>query len=92
MQKQDISWTKALLWLCYLCVLLAVFSLLVHAFWQSGFFTSWLSSVGYVVLAFFITLIVNVLLITIYFAFHFCYRLLDRTVDFTFPQTTKAAK
>lgn len=91
MQKQDIGILETLFWFCYSLFLLGVFGVLIYAFWQSGFFTSWLSSLGYIALVFFITVIINALLIMVYFVFSFFSRLFDTVVDFTFPSNNKAA-
>lgn len=91
MQKESISWVQALLTLCHLILLVAVFAVSIYAFGQSGLFSSWLSTLGYIALSFIITLLVNALLVSLYFACQFFVRIFDNLADLML-QTNKAAK
>lgn len=91
MQKQEMGVLESLFWFCYGLFMLGLFVVLTYAFWQNGLMTSWLSGLGYVGLAFFITVIINTLLIMAYFAFAFIARLFDVVFEFTFPSKNKAA-
>lgn len=91
MQKQEVSTLESLFWFVYGLLMLGLFCVLTYAFWQNGLMTSWLSSLGYVTLAFFITVIINTLLIMAYFAFAFISRLFDVAFEFAFPSKNKAA-
>lgn len=92
MQKQEkVGVLESLFWFCYGLLMLGLFGVLTYAFWQNGLMTSWLSGLGYVTLAFFITIIINTLLIMAYFAFAFISRLFDVAFEFAFPSKNKAA-
>ncbi|MGX2951456.1 hypothetical protein ACWIUA_11245 [Ursidibacter sp. B-7004-1] len=91
MQKQEMGAFESLFWFCYGLFMLGLFGVLTYAFWQNGLITSWLNGLGYVALAFFITVIINALLIMAYFAFSFFSRLFDAVINFTFPSNNKAA-
>lgn len=91
MQKQEVSKLESLFWFVYGVLMLGLFCVLTYAFWQNGLMTSWLSGVGYVALALFITVVINILLIMAYFAFAFISRLFDVVFEFTFPSKNKAA-
>ncbi|EIJ68124.1 hypothetical protein [Pasteurella bettyae] len=91
MEKQKEGMFESAFWFCYGLFMLGLFGVLTYAFWQNGLMTSWLSGLGYIALAFFITVIINTLLIMAYFAFAFFSRLFDTAFEFTFPSKNKAA-
>lgn len=91
MQKQEMGILESLFWFVYGLFMLGLFGVFCYVFWQNGLMTSWLSGLGYIALAFFITAIINTLLIMVYFAFAFFSRLFDAAFEFTFPSKNKAA-